>query len=109
MATDVNVFNIPIVGGVLDLTTGTGIYNVFTENGDPTDTINQIIGAAHPHIYELRVAVPGQYWTLDHNPAAGINLQRQLGFATASPADKIVIRAWEVGSGVDEYFRVLNA
>lgn len=101
----VNVFHRVIVGGVLNLDGGTGIYIVDTENGDPVDEIDTVINVAHPHIYELRVEVDGQFWTLNHNPAGGIELQRGMGFATTHIRDFIILRAKEIGSAVFDYWR----
>jgi hypothetical protein len=104
MAT-VTLFDVTITAGVLDLSQGTGIYRIETENGDPTDTITQIVGAVHPHTYELRVQVPGHYWTLTHNPAGNIFLEYGLGFITQNPKDYVVVRATETSSAVVEFFR----
>lgn len=103
----VSVFNVAINGGVLDLSAGTGRYNVGNENGDPTDVITQIIGAAHPHIYELRVAVVGQYWTLNHNVAGNIRLMYGEPFTTQYPDDRIRLMAAEIGSYVIEDARLI--
>jgi hypothetical protein len=104
MAT-VNVFDVSISNGILDLSSGTGIYNVDTEDGDPTDEITQVVGHAHPHGYELRVAVAGHYWTIAPNPG-NIVLQQNFAFATQTPDDSILLRASDKGSYVFEYWRV---
>lgn len=100
---DVNVFNVSIAGGVLNVSTGSGIYNVDTQGGGPADAIQQIVGAAHPHIYELRVHTAGHYWTLRHSPANGIRLMYGLDFETAHPDDVITLRASDKGPYVVEY------
>lgn len=106
MATVVNVFNVVIAAGVVSVSTGSGIYNVDTEGLAPTDTISQITGAAHPHVYEFRVHTAGRYWTIEHNPVNGIRLANGLGFVTSHPDDFMILRASDKGSYVFEYARL---
>lgn len=104
----VNVFNRVIAGGVIDVSSGTGIYNIATVNADPLDPLNwitQIAGATHPHIYEFRVAVDGRFWTITHNPAGNIVLQNEQGFRTQDVRDFILLRAVEVGIAVFDLWR----
>jgi hypothetical protein len=99
---DVIIYNVSIVSGVLDVSAGSGIYNVGTQANAPIDTIQSIVGHAHPHVYELRVRVPGQYWTLQHSIANGIRLMYGLSFETSHPDDCITLRSSDKGPYVFE-------
>jgi hypothetical protein len=100
---DVAVYNVVIAGDVLNVSAGSGIYNVDTQGGTPTDNIAQITGHTHPNVYELRVHTAGHYWTLLHNVANGIRLMYGLDFATAHPDDAIILRTSDKGSYLIEF------
>ena len=106
---EVNFFSATIASGVLDLSQGFGVYDVETEGGASTDTITSVTGvsAADPGVYELRVATPGHYWTIDHNVSGAIRLAYGGGFATSNPDDHIVLRTSDKGDYLIECYRMV--
>lgn len=106
---EVNFFDATIVGGVLDLSQGSGVYDVETEGGAATDTITSVTGvdADDPGVYELRVATAGHYWAIDHNPAGGLRLSYGLGFQTVNEDDVIVLRTSNKGDYLVECYRLV--